>query len=309
MIYADLANLPPAARGHVIAIGNFDGVHLGHQRVIATAAAQAKNLGTALSVLSFSPSPRQFFQPDAPPSELMPMLVRARYLAALGVQHLYVQTFDAEFSHLSPDEFLSKILQGQLGAKHIVVGSNFHFGYRRAGNIDYLHAHAADYGITVTTAETVTGADGMIYSSTNVRELLTAGDVRDAAKILGRPHEIEGIVECGAELARGMGFPTANMKLGNYHRPRYGVYAVRVEIGGVQHGGVANLGVRPTVDGVQELFETHVFDFAEDLYGKTLRVQLIDFLRPEEKFPSLDALKAQIAKDALAAQKILGKPA
>jgi riboflavin kinase/FMN adenylyltransferase len=307
MIYSNLANLPAAAHGHVIAIGNFDGVHLGHQRVIAAAAEQAATLGTQLSILSFSPNPRQFFQPDAPPSELMPIHVRARYLKELGINHLYVQQFDAEFSRLSPEQFLKDILQGQLHARHIVVGENFHFGYRRAGNIDYLRANAEHYGITVTAVQNVTSSDGIIYSSTNVRELLTAGDVRDAAKILGRPHEIEGPVEQGAGLARAMGFPTANMTLHRYHRPRYGVYAVRVLVEGYdeQLNGVANLGVRPTLDGLTELFEVHLFDFNAPLYGRTLRVELLDFIRPEHKFPSLDALKAQISLDVEAAKLAL----
>ena len=307
MIHSSLLDLPVAARGHVIAIGNFDGVHLGHQRVIAAAAEKAVNLGTSLSVLTFLPSPRQFFQPDAPPSELMPIHVRARYLSDLGVEHLYVQSFNAVFSHLSPEQFLSEVLQKQLSARHIVVGENFHFGYRRAGNIDYLHANAGNYGITVTVAQTVTSPDGIIYSSTNVRELLTAGDVIDAAKILGRPFEIEGMIGQGAQRARSMGFPTANIKLHHYHRPRYGVYAVRVKIeeGQTWLPGVANLGMRPTVDSTQEVFEVHLFDFGGDLYNQTLRVQLIDFLRPEQKFPSLDTLKAQIFEDVKAAKLAL----
>ena len=304
-VHTHLDQLPPTARGHVIAIGNFDGVHLGHQVVITAAAQEAIRLKTELGVLCFAPNPRQFFQPDAPPNELMPMTVRAKYLEQHGVRQLYVQTFDAAFSRLTPDEFLSNILKQHLGVKHIVVGQNFHFGHQRKGNMDYLLDRAGHHGFGVTVAPTLTSSDGLIYSSTNVREMLTAGDVRGAAKILGRPHEIEGEVIHGDARARGLGFPTANILLGMYHRPRYGVYVVKAKVGDTWYGGVANVGIRPTVGGDKELFEVHLFDFAGDLYGKTLRVQLLDFLRAEQKFASFDALTAQIAADAEAAQKML----
>lgn len=299
VIYRNLENLPPTARGHVVAIGNFDGVHLGHQRVIAAASRESAACGVALGVLMFAPNPRQFFQPDAPPSELMPIAARARVLQEYGVKHVYVQRFDAAFSHLSPDAFLSQVLKNQLNASHIVVGENFHFGHRRMGNLDFLRRHGPEYGMGVVGVPADRSVDGVIYSSTRVRECLSAGRMEDARKILGRPFEIEGEVMQGDHVAAGLGYPTANVRLGGYHRPRYGVYAVRAQVVGEAewHNGVANVGIRPTVGGGKEWLEVHLMNMHRNLYGKNLRVRFYDFIRPEQKFESLDALKQQIARD------------
>ncbi len=310
-VWPDLSALPPEAKNLVVAIGNFDGVHLGHQAVISAAQRQARELNTGLAVLMFAPNPRQFFAPDAPPSELTPLHTRARYLSLLGVQQLYIQKFDLTFSKLEDMAFIEKVLAQQLGARHVVVGENFHFGHKRHGDVNFLIDQSARLGFGVTPVPPVRMTNGQVYSSTRVRECLQQGDVAGARQILGRPFEIEGTVERGQGLARDWGFPTANMTLGNYIRPKYGVYAVRAALVGPAavpewFGGVANLGVRPTFRGGNEVFETHLFDFKDDLYDRRLRVQLWHYLRPEEKFGKAEALRAQITKDAADARARLG---
>jgi len=306
------AALPDEAKNLVVAIGNFDGVHLGHQAVIAVAQRQAREMGAGLAVLTFSPNPRQFFQPEAPPSELTPLHVRARYLSLLGVQHLYVQNFDLEFSQMEAGQFVEKILVRQLQVRHVVVGDNFHYGHQRLGNVDSLVEQSTELGFGVTPVSPARMADGQVYSSSSVRECLKTGDPHGARQILGRPFEIESVVEHGEALAREWGFPTANMQLGNYLRPKYGVYAVRAAVGGVSgvppwYNGVANLGVRPTFRGGKELLEVHLFDFDGNLYDQRLRVQLLHYLRPEQKFGKIDDLRAHIAKDAKLAREKLSQ--
>jgi len=296
------ADLPDKAKNLVVAIGNFDGVHLGHQAVIAAAQRQAHEMNVELGILTFSPNPRQFFQPEAPPSELTPLHVRARYLSLLGVQHLYVQKFDLEFSQREAGQFVENILMRQLQVRHVVVGENFHYGHQRLGNVDSLVEQSAELGFGVTPVSPTRMADGQIYSSSSVREYLKAGDPQGARQILGRSFEVEGVVEHGDELAREWGFPTANLQLGDYLRPKYGVYAVRAAIAGVAepqwHDGVANLGVRPTFRGGKELLEAHLFNFNRDLYDQRLRVQLLHYLRPEKKFGAVEDLRHQIVEDA-----------
>jgi riboflavin kinase/FMN adenylyltransferase len=237
---------------------------------------------------------------------------RARYLSLLGVQQLYVQKFDLAFSKIEAAVFIEKILVQQLVARHVVVGENFHFGHRRHGDINFLVEQSAKYGFGVTPVVPARMTTGQIYSSSRARELLQAGDPQGARQILGRPFEIEGMVERGEGLARGGGFPTANMQIGNYLRPKYGVYAVRAAAVGPAavpqwYNGVANLGIRPTFRGGQELLESHLFDFNGDLYDQRLRVQLWHYLRPEEKFGKVDALRAQITKDAAEARAKLAQ--
>jgi len=302
-VWQDMSALPQEAKNLVVAIGNFDGVHLGHQAVISAAQRQARELNTGLAVLTFSPNPRRFFQPDAVPNELTMLHTRARYLSLLGVQQLYVQKFDAAFSKIEDATFIDEVLVRQLRARHIVVGENFHFGHRRHGDVNFLIEQSNKHGFGVTPVSPMRMTNGQVYSSSRARELLQGGDPQGARQILGRPFEIEGIIERGQGLARDWGFPTANMALGDYLRPKYGVYAVRAAVVGPAavpqwHNGVANLGVRPTFRGGNELLETNLFDFNEDLYDKRLRVQLWHYLRPEEQFGKVEALRKQIAKDA-----------
>jgi riboflavin kinase/FMN adenylyltransferase len=307
--YTNLAVLPPSAQGHVVAIGNFDGVHLGHQAVLTVAARLSREMGCELAVLTFSPNPRQFFSPESKLMELTPIHARARYLTMLGVKHLYVQTFDQAFSKTEDAVFIEEILHKQLGACHVVVGDNFQYGHARRGDVDFLIDQAKKYNFGVTPVVPARMTNGVAYSSTRIRELLQAGDTDGARQMLGRPFEIEGIVERGQGMARDWGFPTANLSLGDYLRPKYGVYAVKVAQVGASipewRAGVANLGVRPTFRGGQELLEVHIFDFNEDLYDKPLRVQLWHFLREEKNFGKADALREQIAQDAENAKKKL----
>ncbi|HJQ58875.1 MAG TPA: bifunctional riboflavin kinase/FAD synthetase [Vineibacter sp.] len=307
-IVDDWHALPPAWRGGVVALGNFDGVHRGHQALLARAAALARDAGAGVVVLTFEPHPRAFFVPDTGPFRLTLLPAKARLLAEHGVGHVLAQRFDADFAALPADAFARDVLAGALGARHVVCGYDFTFGARRGGNAERLREFGGALGFGVEVLNPVM-REGEIYSSTGIREALRLGMVDEAAELLGRPWEIEGIVEQGDRRGRTIGFPTANVALGAHLRPRFGVYAVRASVedqaAPVWRNGVANLGRRPTVGKLVENFEVHLFDFDGDLYGRTLRVQFIDFIRPEMKFAGLDALKAQIAADAQAARTIL----
>lgn len=302
-------DLPADARGAVVALGNFDGVHRGHQAVIGTAQRIARELGAPSAVLTFEPHPRTLFRPDDPSFRLSPFRVKARRIETLGVDILVVCHVDATLLGKSADDFVTHDLVSGLGLRHAVCGYDFQFGHGRAGDPALLARAGKDHGFGVTEVGPVTDADGGVYSSTRVRDALIAGRPQEATAILGHPWEIEGRVEHGEERGRTIGFPTANVELSDYLRPAFGVYAVRA---GVDQGpatvwrdAVANLGLRPTVGGAVERLETHIFDFAGDLYGQHLRVQLIDFLRPERKFASFDELRGQIVQDAEAARALL----
>lgn len=314
-LFRHTADLPADARGTaqgaVVALGNFDGVHRGHQAVIGTAQRIARELGAPSAVLTFEPHPRSVFRPADPPFRLSPFRVKARHIEALGVDLLFVCHFDESFLHKSAEAFIEDDLVKGLGVRHVVCGYDFLFGHGRRGDPALLKRAGAEHGFGVTEVGTIADETGGVYSSTRVRDALVAGNPREAARLLGSPWEIEGRVEHGDHKGRTIGFPTANVELADYLRPAFGVYAVRT---GVDHGpatvwrdGVANLGRRPTVGGTVERLETHLFDFDGDLYGQHLRVQLIDFLRPERKFASFDELKNQIIQDAQAARAVLAK--
>ncbi|MGE0154050.1 MAG: bifunctional riboflavin kinase/FAD synthetase [Reyranellaceae bacterium] len=302
--------LPPADRGSVVAIGNFDGVHRGHQAVIAEARRIAAKLGAPSSVLTFEPHPRSFFRPQDPPFRLTPMRLKAHAIEALGVELFFIVRFDADFAALSAERFVAEVLgQAGLAARHVVTGYDFVFGKGRAGNAVLLERLAKEHGYAYTALSPVAAESGEIYSSTQIRAYLQHGKPRHAARLLGRNWEIEGRVEAGHQRGRTIGFPTANVRLTDVLQPAHGVYAVRA---GIDQGantqwfdGVANFGSRPTVDGKNVWLEIHLFDFAGDLYGKHLRVAFVDFLRAEMKFPSFEALKAQIAADSQAARALL----
>jgi len=297
------------ARGAVVAAGNFDGVHLGHQAVLGEAKALATSLGAPFAVLTFEPHPRAVFQPGLPPFRLTPFRAKSLVLESLGVDLLFTLHFDLAFAQKTAEEFVAEVLVAGLGAKAVVVGYDFVFGNKRRGTPELLTAEGGKHGFAVKIVAPVAAAGGIVYSSTQIREHLVAGRTREAAALLGRPWEIDGRVEVGDKLGRTIGFPTANIELADYLRPAPGVYAVRagIEEGGktLWHGGAANLGWRPTVGGKDLRLETHLFDFSGDLYGKHLRVALIELLRPEQRFAGLDALKAQIAVDCEKAREIL----
>ncbi|SDH70437.1 bifunctional riboflavin kinase/FAD synthetase [Roseospirillum parvum] len=296
-------------RGGVIALGNFDGLHLGHQSVVGAALARARAEGRPAAVMTFEPHPRAVFKPDLPPFRLTPLRIKVRLLEAMGIDYLYAQHFDPAFASLSAEDFCRDILARRLGIAHVVVGTDYVFGHGREGDVAYLTAAGERHGFTVTAVPPTLCGEGEVVSSTRVREHLRQGRPDQAAALLGRPWEVEGRVEPGAARGRDLGFPTANLKLGEYLRPRLGVYAIRAGVDrGVEtvwHRGVANLGKRPTFDDGDPLLEAHLFDFTGDLYHQHLRVALIAFLRPELAFPGLDALKAQIAEDVTAARRLL----
>jgi riboflavin kinase/FMN adenylyltransferase len=297
--------IPAPWKGGAVALGNFDGVHKGHQALLARTAEHARALDAPLLVLTFEPHPRRFFVPDTGPFRLTMLPAKLRLLEQYGVQAALAQRFDTAFAALTADAFVDEVLLGGMGARHVVCGYDFTFGARRGGNVEMLREMGARRGFGVTVLDPVM-REGEIYSSTSIREALRAGWPSEAAELLGHAWEIEGIVEEGDKRGRTIGFPTANVALGEHLRPRFGVYAVRALIDGDWRAGVANLGRRPTIGKLQENFEVHLFDFDGDLYGKVLRVALVDFIRPEMKFSGLDQLKAQIAADAKAARTILG---
>jgi len=303
------ARLADRDRGTVLAIGNFDGVHLGHQTVIAEARARARAAGAPFAVLTFEPHPRAVFQPGTAPFRLTPFRVKARLLETLGVELLVAQRFDLAFAQKSAEAFVEDILVAGLGVRLVVIGYDFVFGNRRRGTAAVLRDLGAKLGFGVSVVDPVASASGALYASTAIREHLVAGRLAAAAALLGRNWEIDGRVRLGDRLGRTIGFPTANLALRDYLRPAAGVYAVRcgvVEGGRTRwYDGAANLGWRPTVGGRDLRLEAHLFDFAGDLYGKRLRVAFIAHLRPEQRFAGLDALKAQIAEDCRAARALL----
>ena len=293
-------------RGACAAIGNFDGVHLGHQSVIRVAAQAAP--AARLGIMTFEPHPRQYFAPDAPPFRLMSADARAHRLEKLGVERLYELNFNAALAGLNPEEFCRRVVVDGLGLAHVVVGSDFCFGKGRAGNATMLQQFGADMGFGVTIAPLLEEGE-LVVSSTAIRTALSDGRPRDAAMMLGHWHRIEGPVIGGEQRGRTLGYPTANMALEGLHLPAFGVYAVLVDVlegphKGSYHG-VASLGVRPMFGGEVPNLETFLFDFSGDLYGTPLSVGLVDHLRGEETFDSLDALVTQMDADSARARAIL----
>ncbi|MDD2705614.1 MAG: bifunctional riboflavin kinase/FAD synthetase [Acidocella sp.] len=301
-IFDDWRGLPVAARGASVALGNFDGVHLGHAAVLR--AAHAARPGAPRAVLTFEPHPREFFRPQDPPFRLTLAAERAAALAGLGVDILYQIPFDTNFSHLSAEAFVTEVLHGGLGATQITCGADFAFGHRRGGDVALLAARAEVLGMGLTIVPSFTDAQGPI-SSSRIRRLLQDGYPERAAQLMGRPHVIRGVVAHGDARGRTIGFPTANIPLGRHLEPLRGVYVITARIGGQVVGGVANIGQRPTVGGTESRLEAHFFDFAGDLYGQDLAIRLHHFIREEQKFPSFEALKAQILEDAAQARTLL----
>lgn len=306
-IFHDWQDLADVAKGASIALGNFDGVHLGHAGVIR--AAHAARPDRPLAVLTFEPHPREFFRPQDPPFRLTLAHEKALALAACGVETLYQLAFDEAFSHLTAEQFITDILHQSLSAAHLACGADFAFGHRRGGDIALLAARAETLGIGLAIVPPVTDAQGPI-SSTRIRRLLQDGYPERAAALIGRPHTIRGEVTHGDARGRTIGFPTANIYLHQHIEPARGVYAITARLpGGELINGVANIGQRPTVGGLESRLEAHLFDFSADLYGHTLTIGLHHFLREEKKFTSFDALKTQILQDAAQARAMLDKPA
>jgi riboflavin kinase/FMN adenylyltransferase len=307
-LYRHESDLPADAHGAVVTLGNFDGVHLGHQAVIAEAAKIARATAKPLAVLTFEPHTKAFFRPDAPPFRLTPLRTKLHALETLGVDQVIALAFDKQFSQLSAEDFAGKVLAGGMKISHAVAGGDFRYGHKHAGTMDSLMQAGAAHGFGVTRVDPVSATDGTVYSATAIRQFIAEGDMRGAAALLGRPWEIDGHVIGGDRRGRELGFPTANIKLGEYLRPAFGIYAVRARLdrpGSAWIDGVANLGIRPMWRTEEPMLETHLFDFSGDLYGQVLRVRLIGRLRPEAKFDSIETLVAQVDRDKIAAREAL----
>lgn len=294
--------VPDALRGGVVALGNFDGFHRGHQAVVGAAIAHGRATGRPVLVASFDPHPVRFFRPDAAPFRLTTLDQRAALFAEAGADAMLVFNFNETLAKVSAEAFITDWLIGRAGAAHVVTGEDFTFGQGRSGNVAVLTEIGARHGLSCEAIAPVSDAGGPI-SSSRIREALIAGDCEEAARLLTRPFRIAGPVQHGDKLGRTIGFPTANIAMGAYLRPRYGIYAMRARLpDGRVVDGAANLGIRPTFDPPKELLEAYLFDFAESLYDQTIEVELISFLRPEAKFDSLDALMEQMQADCAEAR-------
>lgn len=306
-VFAANDPVPSTARGAAIALGNFDGVHLGHRAVLASAQTAAQASGAALAAAVFEPHPRRVLHPDAPPFRLQSPGQRARALRAAGVQPVFEIRFDQALLQYSDVEFAERVLAEQLGVSHVSVGANFRFGHERRGDAETLRWLGERLGFSVSTAPVLRDAAGAKFSSSMIREAIARGDVAEAQVLLTRPWAIEGEVQRGFARGRKLGFATANLKLGDYQRPRLGIYAVRADIGdGVLRAGVASIGLNPTFGKLPEpVLEAHLFDFDGDLYGRLIEVELLAFLREEAAFENAETLARQIAEDVAQARALL----
>lgn len=303
-IIRGLNNLKPQHHGCVATIGNFDGVHLGHQAVLGQLANKADELRLPLTVVTFEPQPQEYFRPEQSPPRLTRLREKVQALRRYAVDRLLVLRFDRAFSQQSPDAFIHNLLVNGLGVKYLVVGDDFRFGKDRAGDFALLQAAGRQHGFEVVHMHTFV-LDGERVSSTRVRAALAAGDLNGAEKLLGRVYRMSGRVAHGDKKGRDLGFPTANIHLHRIATPLRGVFAVELYgVTGEPLAGVANLGTRPTVDGLRTLLEVHLFDFAGDLYGAQVHVEFLHKLRDERRFASFDELKAQIALDAQQARAL-----
>jgi riboflavin kinase/FMN adenylyltransferase len=293
-------------RGAAAALGNFDGVHLGHAKVIARAREAADRLGAPLAVITFDPHPRRVFRPSDPPFRLTTLQQQVRALEALGVERLHLLPFDFSMASMTDRQFADEVLCQGLGLRHVAVGFDISFGAGRTGSPDTMKAYGEALGFEVSVVPAFTGGTGGKISSSEVRAALRDGRPQDAAAVLGRPFAIEGVVRRGRQLGRTLGFPTANVALDDYVAPKLGIYATRTRMhDGRVIPGVASIGTNPTVGVVDARLEVHLFDFDEDIYGEVIETDLIAYLRPEVKFDGLPALIEQMGKDKAQARAIL----
>jgi len=301
------AAVPDPLRGAIVALGNFDGFHQGHQAVVGETIAWARAEGRPSIVATFDPHPVRHFRPDAAPFRLTTLEQRQELYLAAGATAMLVFHFDGELAGTTAEDFVRVLLHQRIGAAGVVTGEDFTFGKARGGNRAVLEALGAESGIASRTVPPVMD-DGEPVSSSRIRNALQAGDCDTATRLLTRPFAIRGVVQHGDKLGRTIGYPTANLALESYLRPRFGIYAVtgRLLANGEELKGAANIGVRPTFDPPKELLEPYFFDFSSDLYGQEIEVGFHRFLRPEAKFASLDALTAQMARDCDEAREVLG---
>ncbi|HXS49037.1 MAG TPA: bifunctional riboflavin kinase/FAD synthetase [Sphingomicrobium sp.] len=300
--------VPDRLKGSILALGNFDGFHLGHQAVVSRAVARAFHERRPVIVATFDPHPVRFFKPDVPPFRLTSLDQREALFSHAGADAMLVFEFNERLRSTSAEDFVNELVAKRIGAAGVVTGDDFGFGKGRTGNVEVLRQLAAGRGIAAEAVAPVV-LDGVRVSSGRVREALIAGDIATATHLLTRDFTIEGAVEAGDARGRKLGYPTANLTLGDYQRPKYGIYAVRVTLeDGSERAGVASLGVRPTFDPPQELLEAHLFGFDGDLYGRKIEVALHAFIREERKFDSVDALVAEMRDDEAKARKLLALP-
>ncbi|USU04694.1 bifunctional riboflavin kinase/FAD synthetase [Sphingomonadaceae bacterium OTU29LAMAA1] len=299
------STVPPHLAGGIVALGNFDGFHLGHQAVVGRAVARARAEGRPALVATFDPHPVRHFRPGTAPFRLTTLDQRQRLFAGAGVDAMVVFHFDGDLARVSAEQFIADRLHANLQVAGVVTGEDFTFGKGKSGDVGLLATRGGVHGFVAETVGAVT-LDGEPVSSTRIRDALRGGDPRTAARLLTRPFTIEGVVQHGDKLGRTIGYPTANVDMGKYLRPAYGIYAVtgRLSDGRVLKGA-ANLGIRPTFDPPKELLEPYFFDFAGDLYGQPIEVALVDYLRPEAKFDGLDALTSQMERDCARARALL----
>lgn len=316
-LYRHVDEIDKKDKGCVVALGNFDGFHRGHHVVVGEAGRLAREMGLNLAVVVTEPHPVSFFRPDAPPFRLSPFRQRAQVLERFGVDVLLVLPFDKDLASMPAQDFVTDVLLDGLNAKHVCVGYDYRFGAKRGGGIDVLSCMGEMEGFGTTVVDAVVvgldGYAGQVYSSTLVRTALQDGQPRKAAALLGHWWAIHGRVCKGDQRGRTIGFPTANVELGESLPPKKGVYAVRVlfdddDTDKTVYEGVANFGARPTFDKRDLLLEVHLFNYTDDIYERHLRVELVAYLREEVKFDSLDSLKAQIKKDAVTAKVVLADP-
>lgn len=305
ILHTDSKSIPEIAQGSVLAIGNFDGVHMGHRALIRQAAEIAAAKKAPLGIVTFEPHPRQFFHPAGEPFRLSLLPMKYRLLKELGVDHIFALPFNCELSQLTAKEFIDQILARDLEARHIVVGENFAFGKGRSGTVKTLAAAGDKFGLTVLNP--VLSPHGQIYSSSTIRAHLKQGQFAEAEKLLGWPWQIEAPVVNGDKRGRELGYPTANQNVPEYARIPYGIYAVRVQIEGESpwREGVANFGIRPMFQIAQPIFETFIFDFSAEIYGKSMRVQPVKHLRSERSFKDIAALVSQMKEDCITAKAVL----
>ncbi len=290
--------------GCIATIGNFDGVHKGHRHILQHLRKLAEQMQLPATVIVFEPHPLEFFRPEAAPVRLMTLRDKAETLAELGIDNLVCLRFNQALAQMQANDFIETILHQQMGVKHLIVGDDFKFGYQRQGDFALLKHRGSELGFSVEDTKTV-ALDGERVSSSRVRQALAAGDMRQAAYMLERPYAVIGRVQHGEKIGRQIGFPTANLSWQRPKPPLCGVYAVKVLIDGQYYQAVANCGRKPTIGERHELIEVHVFDWHGDLYGKRIRVEFVDFIRNEQKFDSLDALKQQIERDCEQAKQRL----
>jgi riboflavin kinase/FMN adenylyltransferase len=306
-LFRHFEETPNATKRCAVALGNFDGIHLGHRVVIERARDEGRRRGMVWGVMSFEPHPRAVLSKTPTPFRLTSMRVKAHLIEAMGADFVLMQHFDRAFASISASDFVTRVLLEGLGAAVIVVGQDFVFGRNRGGDAELLARMAGVMGFDVVFVDPVVAQDGTAYSSSVVREALLAGRLDEVYRQLGRHWEIDGHVQRGDARGRQLGYPTANIALGELIRPAVGVYAIRAEIdgSGTWRPGVAYIGPRPTFGGHEIVLEAHLFDFSNDLYGKSLRVALVDFLRPDQRFDSAEALRQQMDRDATTARQRL----